>query len=169
MKKLLRATLFVLAIIVAATALFGCSGNGNPDADNNNATPDIAAADLYAAVSGASGFSDMTAVSSRDISEIYGISTDSVDEYVWYMSSNPSLNADEAAFFYAKDADSAKALVGIFEARIERQRKVAESYSPTELAKLNMTEVTRFGNLVCYVVCSDYDSAMNALEAKING
>lgn len=167
MKKLLHVTLFVLAMIVASTALFGCSGDNDQKTGNN--TPNIAATDLYTAVSEVGGFGDMTAVPSRDVFEVYGINTDSVEDYVWYMSSNPSLNGDEAAFFYAKDAETAEALVETFEARLERQKTVAEAYSPLELAKLNMTEVTRYGNLVCYVVCSNYDSAISALEAKING
>ena len=164
MKKLVSALLVLVLVLTAAS--FGCSG-GNDKPDNTEEAVGFngAALDVYNAANAVSGFGTMTAVPKADYSDIYGVDTSKVEDSVWYVSENPSLNADEIAVFKLSDPSYAETLKGIFEARIARQLSVAETYSPEEAGKLENASVTVLGSWVYYCV----GSASEAMNSAING
>ena len=159
MKKIIA---IVLVILAAACVVSGCSGK---PADNKQPK---SAAEVYADVSAAGGLSAMTPVPARDYNEIYGVDTSKVGDSAWYMSDNPSLNADEVAVFLLSDASYAADLVKLLEGRVARQLSVAESYSPDEAGKLKQTVVTTAvnaaGTWVYYCVGTEYAKMMDAFR-----
>ena len=165
MKSCLRFAIITVLIAVCSVFLFGCK----EQAGEKPITVTKTAAEIFADVKAVSGFGNMTAVPTRDYMDIYGIANNNVEDAAWYMSENPSLNGDEVAIFKAVDEQFAKELVSVFESRIERQKQVAESYSPEELAKYQKTQVTRVGNWVYYVVGDNYTQMMNVLRDTIGG
>lgn len=165
MKKLVSA-LLVLVMAAALTASFGCSGGSDKPANTEEAVDfNVTPLGAYNAAFAVSGFGNMTAVPKSDYSDIYGIDASKVADSVWYVSENPSLNADEVAVFKLSDASYAETLKGIFEARIARQLSVAQSYSPEEAGKLENASVTVLGSWVYYCVGASSD----AMNSAING
>lgn len=155
----------LLVMLTAACVLAGCGGK---PADN---VKPKTAAEVYADVSAAGGLTAMTPVPARDYNEIYGVDTSKVADSAWYMSDNPSLNADEVAVFLLSDASYAADLVKLLEGRVARQLSVAESYSPDEAGKLKQTVVTTAANAagtwVYYCVGTDHAKMMDAFKADI--
>ena len=159
-----RIIALILVLVSAFCVLTAC---GKKPA---SVTPKTAA-EVYADVAAAGSFGNMTPVPARDYNEIYGVDTSKVADSAWYMSENPSLNADEAAVFLLSDASYAAELVKLLEGRVARQLSVAESYSPEEAGKLKQTVVTTASNSagtwVYYCVGTNYAKMMDAFKADI--
>ena len=167
MKKIAFA-LIALVLTAAFAACLACTGKpSEPAPTEGAASPDLTAADIYSAANAVSGFGTMTAVPKADLSDIYGIDASKVADYAWYVSENPSLNADEIAVFKLADASYANELKGICEARIARQLSVAETYSPDEAGKLQNASVTVAGSFVYYCVGSASDAMTNAIAELV--
>ncbi|MBO4848821.1 MAG: DUF4358 domain-containing protein [Clostridia bacterium] len=148
----------VFAALLALTAAFAACTK--PADKGEPAT----AAQLWEKVCEVSGFGEMTALPKSDYLDIYGIDTTKLADSVWYMSSNPSLNADEVAIFKLSDASYRDELVQKLEARIARQLDVAKSYSPAEASKLEAARVVTDGDFVYYCVGDASDAMMKVLK-----
>lgn len=165
MKKIAFA-LIALVLTAAFAACLACTGKPSEPANTEEAVDfNVTPLGAYNAAFAVSGFGNMTAVPKSDLSDIYGIDASKVADYAWYVSENPSLNADEVAVFKLSDASYAETLKGIFEARIARQLSVAQSYSPEEAGKLENASVTVLGSWVYYCVGASSD----AMNSAING
>lgn len=147
----------VICILVFAMAALAACNTDTPKEVTMNA------AEIYAEVYAVSGYGTMTAVPDRDLTDIYAIDPDKVADRAWYMSDNPSLNADEVAIFKAVDEEYAAELVTIFNQRIEDQKLVAMSYSPAEFSKLDNAQVVQSGCWVYYAVGTEYAAMMDVL------
>lgn len=166
MKKTVSVVL-VLLLALSFAIFSACSKPAKPDETAAPAKP-VDMASLWESVKTAAGYGAMTAVPKTDLSDIYGIDVSKIEEQVWYMSENPSLNADEFAMFKLSDASYAEQLSGILKARIERQLQVAQTYSPEQAAKLENAKVTVSGSYVYFCVAENCDAAVNAIESALN-
>lgn len=166
MKKLVS-TIVVFALVL----LFAFSMTACKNADKNDGTPSYTSAkspaEIYTAVSAAAGFGGMTIVPTRDYADIYGIDASKVDQSVWYMSENPSLNADEVAIFKLNDESYTQELANLFKDRIARQLQVAETYSPAEAAKLQNAEVFTKGSWVYYCIGTEAEAMLKVFNTEI--
>ena len=160
MKKLVS-VVALLALVLALAVSAACTGKDNPPQEA------LSAGQIYDLVKEAGKLGSMTAVPAGDYLDIYGIDASKIAESAWYMSENPSLNADEVAIFKLSDASYANTLADLLNARIARQLQVAETYSPDEAAKLQNAEVVSAGNYVYYCVGAEYDAMMNVLKTNI--
>ena len=160
MKKVLS-ELFVV-ILSVTLVLAGCGKK-----DDNKPSTLLTVGELWAKVNEIAGYGAMTAVPKSDYSDVYGIDASKIEDSVWYMSENPSLNADETAIFKVSDASYAETLAELFRGRIDRQKKVAEAYSPDEAAKLERAEVVVAGNYVYYCVGTANTAVTNLLKTLI--
>lgn len=183
MNKAFSIALVSLLIIAFAVCALACKGKepAKPDdtskpyvtADPNAGSPTeetmqpLNLDSIWERVTEPAGFDGMTPVLARDFSDIYGVDTTKVADALWYMSENPSMNADEFAIFRVSDPEYREALAAIFRARIDRQIQVAESYSPEQAAKLKKTEVVISGPYVYFCVSDNYDAAMEVLEPAV--
>ncbi len=177
MKKRIIVTVLSIAMAALMLAAFGCSGNKGEQGDKPTAEPAAeakTAEQVYQDVLAVSGFGNMTAVNKRDYIEIYGIDTNNFDDYVWYQSENPSLNADEVAIFLVKE-EKAERYVSVLESLLHKHLNtrinVAESYSPEEAGKLKQAEVTTVkgaaGTWVYVCVGNEYSSMMDVFAADL--
>lgn len=167
MKKLI--TVFALAALCVVFALgsVACKGSDKPANDVPSAVTTKSPAEIYNAVAAVAKFDGMTVVPTRDYTDIYGIDPAKVDSSVWYMSENPSLNADEVAIFKLSDETYAEQLSKLFKDRIARQLQVAETYSPAEASKLENAEVVVNGSWVYYCVGAEAEAMMKVLRSEI--
>ncbi|MBO4563451.1 MAG: DUF4358 domain-containing protein [Clostridia bacterium] len=156
MKKIISAIFAILLVM----ALAGC---GKPSGENQTTLP-ASAAELWAKANEVSGFGNMTPVPVGDLSDIYGIDQQQVEDFIWYMSENPSLNADETAIFKLTNESYANEVKAKFEARIARQLTVAQGYSPTEASKLENAKVAVEGCWVYYCVGDNSDAMMKVIK-----
>jgi hypothetical protein len=177
MKKLVS----VLMILVLAAALvMGAACGKDPETPANSEKPansteesvgfSTTADQLYNAALAVSGFGNMTAVPAADYSDIYGIDVSKIADSAWYVSENPSLNADEIAVFKLGYPDYADTLKGIFESRIARQLQVAQTYSPEEASKLEnayVTVTTEGFIFVYYCIGDNSEAMMQAIASNI--
>lgn len=157
MKKLISLITVTVLVLVLACA---CTGK-----EPNKVTK--SASEIYAAVSEAGGLGAMTPVPASDLADVYGIDSAKLGEFAWYMSENPSLNADEVGIFKLNDGAYAAALAQIMKDRIARQLSVAETYSPDEAAKLKAAEVVTVGNWVYFCVGGNSSAMMEVLRNEI--
>ncbi|MCR5610976.1 MAG: DUF4358 domain-containing protein [Clostridiales bacterium] len=157
MKKFLSLAL-VFVLVLSLSSFLACNKDPKPAGDP------VTVAQLWESVKAVSGFSEMTAVPERDYMEVYGIDSTKLAESVWYMSENPSLNADECAIFKLSDTAYAGTLAEILKGRIARQLSVAESYSPEEATKLKNAEVVTEGSFVYYCVGDNAEAMMNVIR-----
>lgn len=148
---------FTAILVLSAVFLAACAGSPK----------DVNIPDVYDKLIATGNFSEMIKVPERELSEIYGIDTGKLKQYVFYMSENSSINADEIAIFEVSDPEYAAELEKICNKRLERQREITSSYAPDEFAKLKPTEVRRVGNYVYYAVGNNYDSLIKILKANI--
>lgn len=162
MKKLISLIL-ILAVVVACAYAFGCK---KPTPEDGAAVTDTIE-QLWEKVKNVSGFGNMTSVPKSDYEDVYGIDASKVDSSVWFVSENPSLNADEGAIFKLNDPAYAETLAKIFRDRIERQLRVAETYSPDEASKLESAEVVASGKYVYYFVGKAAKTMTDVLKAII--
>lgn len=162
MKKLISIILILVTVMTCAIAV-GCKKNEGSEGSVVTDTIE----QLWDKVKAVSGFGNMTAVPKADYSDVYGIDASKVDSSVWFVSENPSLNADEGAIFKVNDPAYAETLAKIFRDRIERQLKVAETYSPDEASKLQSAEVVVSGNYVYYFVGKASKAMTDVLKAII--
>lgn len=167
MKKLVSIVAIAAILLTLALGFAACSGSDKPENDVPSQTVTKSAAEIYNAVAAVANFSGMTVVPTRDYTDIYGIDASKVEESVWYMSENPSLNADEVAIFKLSDESYADELAGLFKDRIERQLQVAETYSPDEAAKLKDAQVVVKGGWVYYCIGAESDAMMKVLGTEI--
>lgn len=128
---------------------------------------DITAKELWEKVSAVAGYGAMTAVPERDYLDVYGIDASKLADSAWYMSENPSLNADECAIFKLEDASYAETLAGLLKDRLARQLTVAETYSPDEAGKLKNAEVVTAGSFVYYCVGNNAEAMMNTIRTAV--
>ncbi len=155
-------SVFTLVMMALALMLTACSGSSEKEKQVTKS-----AAEIYTAVSEAGKLEAMTAVPSRDFSDVYGIDAAMIEDSAWYMSENPSLNADEVAIFKLSSEEYAKTLATLLKDRIARQLQVAEIYSPEEAAKIKAAEVVTVGNWVYYCIGTENAAMMNVLRAEI--
>ncbi|MBR4658219.1 MAG: DUF4358 domain-containing protein [Clostridia bacterium] len=160
MKKFTAIAIAVLCIAFVLVSA-ACGGNDGPKEVTKSAEA------IYALVSTAGKFGGMTAVPARDMEDVYGVDPSKIAESAWYMSENPSLNADEAGIFKVNDAAYADTLAGLLRDRIARQLQVAETYSPDEAAKLKAAQVVTAGDWVYYCVGAENAAMMEVLRAEI--
>ena len=165
MKKLVSTAAILALIAVLAFCFAACKGKDDTVEPISVTTK--SPAEIYSAVSAVAGFDGMTIVPTRDYSDIYGIDESKIDQSVWYMSENPSLNADEVAIFKLNDETYAEELAQLFKDRIARQLQVAETYSPAEAAKLQNVNVVAKGSWVYYCVGAQADAMMGVLNSEI--
>lgn len=158
MKKI---SLVLAVVLIASAFVFSACGN------NGGGNTSLSVTELWAKANEAAGFGAMTAVPKGDWSDIYGVDTSKVEEAAWYMSENPSLNADEMAIFKLNDASYAETLAGIFRSRIARQLEVAKAYSPDEAKKLETAEVVVAGNYVYYCVGTANSAVVTLMKSLI--
>lgn len=169
MKK--TVSIILAALLILSAALFAaCNKPAVPaespaPADETAAPVDLAF--VWESVKTAAGYEAMTAVPKTDLNDIYGIDVSKLEDQVWYMSENPSLNADEFAMFKLSDASYADQLAAILDARIERQLQVAETYSPEQAAKLRNAKVFTVGSYVYFCVAENNDAALKAIDSAI--
>ena len=159
-----------LPIILAAIMLFSLvsfAACETKPKDDPTPVADLTAAALWEKVKAVSGFGGMTAVPARDYGDIYGIDSSKLADSAWYMSENPSTNADECAIFKVSDASYADTLKKVLEDRVARQLSVTKTYSPEQAAKLENVEVVVNGSWVCYCVGDNYADMMNVINANI--
>ena len=180
MKKAITSIILFVLVITLAFGALACKKPVTPDDGNDIRTADPNAGSpteetmipldlesIFERVQEAAGFGGMTPVLARDFSDIYGVDTTKVADALWYMSENPSMNADEFAIFRVSDPEYREALAEIFRTRIERQIQVAEAYSPEQAAKLKETEVIVSGSYVYFCVTENYDAVMEVLEPAV--
>lgn len=160
MKKIVS----VITLLVIASALVMSAACGPKDVPSAEIP---SAGQLYKLVAEAGKLEAMTSVPAGDYLDIYGIDTSKLEESAWYMSENPSLNADEVAIFKLSDASYKDALVKLLNDRIARQLQVAQTYSPEEASKLEKAEVVSAGNYVYYCIGAESDAMMNVLKTNI--
>lgn len=168
-----RFTLILAVLVLAASLVFTACGKKDEGAtepsqntqDNGGAA--LTAAEIWNKVNEISGFGEMTAVPKADYSDLYGIDAALIEDSVWYMSSNPSMNADETAIVKAKNAADAESIAEVFRARIARQKDVALAYSPAEATKLNNAEVVVSGSWVFYCVGENGEAMTDLIGSLI--
>lgn len=166
MKKIVSFIALVSVLLTALMAFFACAksqGGKEPGGQATEKTP----AEIYDLVKEVAGFGDMAAYPTSKYFEEFGVDPAKLEDSVWYMSSNPAVNADEVAIFKVKDASYAEELAGICSSRIERQKQLAATYSPEEAVKLENTEVKVVGSWVYYCVGDNYDAMMDVLGDNI--
>ena len=154
--------LFTVFTLICAFALLTAACTGNKPKEVTKS-----AAEIYTLAAEAGKFGVMTPVPAADLTDIYGIDASKLEEHAWYMSENPSLNADEIGIFKVNDAAYANTLAGILNDRIARQLNVAETYSPEEAAKLKNAQAVAVGSWVYFCVGSDNAAIMNVLRNEI--
>lgn len=158
----------VLLAILMLAALFTMSAcNNNNGGDDPAPSANITPSELWDKVKAVSGFGGMTVVPLRDYTDVYGIDSTKIAESAWYMSENPSINADECALFKVSDASYAETLKKIFEDRVARQLALTKTYSPEQAAKLENVEVVSVGSWVCFCVGDNYADMMNVINSNI--
>ena len=162
MKKLVSIIL-VLVTVMACVLAAGCK---NTEGSQSNPVTETVE-QLWDKVKAVSGFGNMTAVPKADYSDIYGIDASKIDSSIWFVSENPSLNADEGAIFKVNDPEYAAVLAKIFQDRLDRQLQVAKSYSPDEASKIESAEVVAKGNYVYYFVGKAGKAMTDVLKAII--
>jgi len=160
MKKLVSVFTVFCMILALCLSLAACGGGESHEVTKS-------AAEIYNAVAAAGKFGGMTPVPARDLSDVYGIDAAKIEDSAWYMSENPSLNADEVAVFKVSDAAYAAELTTLLQGRIARQLEVAETYSPDEAAKLKAAQVVTVGNWVYYCVGTENAAMMDVFRAEI--
>lgn len=166
MKKLVSTIAIVALALLFALSFAACNKADKPGEGNSH--PIIKSpAEIYTAVSAVADFGGMTIVPTRDYTDIYGIDSSKVEQSVWYMSENPSLNADEVAIFKLSDESYAQELAQLFKDRIARQLQVAETYSPQEAAKLQNAEVFAKGAWVYYCIGEKAEAMLTVLNSEI--
>ena len=159
MKKIVSIIAFVSIVLVMAAGA-ACGSNAPKEVTKT-------ASEIYQLVSAAGGFGGMTAVPARDMEDVYGIDTAKIADSAWFMSENPSLNADEAGIFKVSDEAYAAELSNLLKDRIARQLQVAETYSPEEASKLKAAQVVTAGSWVYYCVGAENAAMMEVLRAEI--
>ena len=159
MKKTLSIIALTALVLVLALSC-ACSGKGPKEVTKS-------AAEIYTAVAAAGKLGTMTPVPATDLSDVYGIDSSKLAEFAWYVSENPSLNADEVGIFKVNDEAYAASLEQIMKDRIARQLNVAESYSPDEAAKLKAAQVISVGNWVYFCVGGEGAAMMEVLRNEI--
>ena len=159
MKKTVSVILLGALVLVLALSC-ACSGKGPKEVTKS-------AAEIYAAVAQAGKLGAMTPVPATDLSDVYGIDVSKLEEHAWYMSENPSLNADEVGVFKVNDESYAQTLADKMYDRIARQLAVAETYSPDEAAKLKAAQVVTVGNWVYFCVGGESSAMMDVFRSEI--
>ena len=162
-----KTIIITLALVFALSLIFAGCGKVEEIANTPIVDSVFTVSQIYDKVKEVAGFGGMTAVPQRDYSDIYGIDASKISESVWYMSENPSLNADEVAIFKLSDSSYADTLAGIFRDRISRQLEVAKTYSPDEAGKLEKAEVVVAGSYVYYCVGKASDAMMAVFKTLI--
>ena len=160
MKKLVSVFTVFCMILALCLSLAACGGGEAKEVTKS-------AAEIYSAVAAAGKLGGMTPVPARDLSDVYGIDSAKIEDSAWYMSENPSLNADEVALFKVSDAAYASALSALLKDRIARQLQVAETYSPEEASKLKAAEVVTVGSWVYYCIGTENSAMMDVFRAEI--
>ena len=171
MKKLVSV---LMILVLAAALIMGAACGKDPQTPANSTEESVGfsttADQLYNAALAVSGFGNMTAVPQTDYSDIYGIDVSKIADSAWYVSENPSLNADEIAVFKLGYPDYVDTLKGIFESRIARQLQVAQTYSPEEASKLEnayVTVTTEGFIFVYYCIGDNSEAMMQAIASNI--
>ena len=141
MKNTVRFISLVLFVVMLASCLTACTAK-------QPAKDPITAEQAYENALAVSGFGEMTPVPKRDYIELYGIDCNKLEEYVWYTSDNPSLNADEICVLKVKPDNEAylEVLATLLQKHIDTRLNNAESYSPEEAGKLRQAEVVTVKN-----------------------
>ena len=173
--RIFRSVALILMAAAFAACCIACASPSDTDKPGNTgeAQPAKTAAEVYEDVLAVSGFGSMTPVPKRDYVEIYAIDANKFykDDYVWYMSENKSLNADEILIFHVENEDYCSVLVNMLRAHLEQQISIAESYSPEEVAKLRKTEIMEVKNAsglwVYYCVGAEYDKMMEVFASDL--
>lgn len=160
MKKTVSVFAVIAIILIMALGIAACGGSEPKEVTKS-------ASEIWNAVSAVAKFEGMTPVPARDMGDVYGIDSSKIADSVWYMSENPSLNADEVAIFKVNDESYAGELGTLLKDRIARQLQVAETYSPDEAAKLKAASVNVVGNWVYYCVGAENAAMMEVLRAEI--
>lgn len=169
MKRIICSSLLILLCAAFAFGAAACNKAGESEAPRVQKT----AEEVYQEVYEVSGFETMTPVPKRDYVEIYGIDPNKFykDDYVWYMSENKALNADEIVIFHVENEDYLGVLVNMLRAHLDQQISIAESYSPEEVAKLKKTEIIDVKNSsglwVYYCVGAEYDKMMDVFASDL--
>ena len=163
MKTVIR-NLVIAVLIMAFACGVACSGG---------AKPKMSAQQIYEDVLAVSGFDTMTPVNKRDYVEIYGIDANNFAEndYVWYVSENVSLNADEVFIANVENEKYVDVLVSLLQKHLDTRLSVAETYSPDEAQKLNNVEITTvrnaYGCWVYYCVGEQYVKMMGTVRGDL--
>lgn len=160
MKKTIVA---LTALVLVLSFTFAACGK-KPDSPVNT---DVTAKELWEKVSAVAGYGSMTAVPVGDYMDVYGIDRTKLADSAWYMSENPSLNADECAIFKLADASYADTLAGILRDRLSRQLSVAKAYSPEEAGKIENAEVVVIGSFVYYCVGDNAQAMTEAVRTAV--
>lgn len=169
MNKLFRSSLLILLAMAFALCCTACSGG---EQQNNNKVVKTAE-EVCQEVLEVSGFGEMTLVPKRDYAEIYGIDVRNFveNDYVWYVSDNPSLNADEVVIIHVEREEYRDVLISILQKHLDTRLAVAESYSPEEAAKLKNVEIgtaqNSSGIWVYYCIGEQYTKMMGVIRSDI--
>lgn len=154
MKRILAIS---ITLIIMLSFIAGCS----PKAKEANV------ADVYNQLIESGYYGQMVPVAERDYYEIYGIDMGKIKQAAFYMSDNPSVNADEIAIFEVNDPEYLNTIYNILCSRVSEQLKLTETYSVEQHGKLARTEVVTVGNYCYYLVNDNYNELMKIMRDSI--
>ena len=153
MKKYLA---LLLAALCALSALSGCGSK------KKTLEPRSFADDL---LSRANFQDSLNELSAPVIPLLYNVDESDYTEALVYAGT--ASTAEEIAVFAASDDAAAARLLEAARARVENQLQAYRTYGPAQAMTLENAIVTRKGNTVVVVICSDTDSARKVVDEYI--
>lgn len=162
MKKLLVLLLSCLLLTAALTACTQPPAETPTAAPTADPTPEAASLpepeQLAQELLASGAFSDLEAepAAQKVGLLLYGLEEAAAGETAFYFSSGAT--AEELAVFRCADADSAQAVAGAAQLRLDRQAASFADYAPAEVPKLESAAVRVQDNVV--VVCVAADNAL---------
>ncbi len=172
MKLFVRLTVAFAVLMMTATMLAGCAGQGNiPQDDPQNTVSEgknvnVSVVEMYSQISTLGVLPDMFMLDDAYISGYYGIAEDLIEDKVFMVADDP-LKADTIIIVKALDESKSAEMVNAFNIVNNQRMFELESYNPEQYARVENAVIKSSGAYVYYIVSDDNDAVVKAIEEHI--
>lgn len=159
MRKILAAAFAPIILIAGLTAC---------DSDGGDKTADIAPSEVVKAVLAEVPIDDAAEKDKSEVKSYYSnIDTEAMEDGAFALCRAAQYPDEIAVIKFKSDSDADEAKTA-FQARLDSQKELYETYSPDEMYKLESAVIYSKGRYAIFIALSDNEKAKSIVEEKLS-